>query len=132
MLDLTACAIVWLTIKWPEIEAGPDCEPLVVEREVDLRVELLDDVTKVATMFADGRNVVDVVEALAKDWRKITDRGQTIGFDRANLSRLVLRPGFFDAFQSAYLKALMGKAETRLGNSDASPGGGPEALPTPA
>jgi len=133
MFDLLDRPLLWISVKWPGLKpGGADGTGLAeaVENEIEVRVELK-EADELETIFADGRDGCDVLREVVSDWRRIKSGGQPLPFTPENAKLLMQRqPAFFTAFHVAYLGAIMGRVETREGNSDALPADGQAAAPS--
>lgn len=137
MFDLLDRPLVFIPVKWPGLAQGPDGSAVPIEHVVDIQVEILDQVavnewlvkgSKTQTAPAKQRaHEIDTFRSVAKNWRGLKNSPV---FDDDNIAKLLVWPGFADAFGVAYLNAWNAKVETREGNSVGSPANGPAGGPT--
>lgn len=137
MFDLLDRPLVFIPVKWPGLKQGPDGAAVPTEHVVDIQVEILDQVAvnewlqkgaKTQPTPAKQRiHEIDTFRAVAKNWRGLKNSPV---FDDDNIAKLLVWPGFADAFGVAYLNAWNAKVETREGNSEGSPANGPAGGPT--
>lgn len=135
MFDVLDRPLLWITVRWPGLKpSGPDgtgvAEP--VENEIEILVELKDaDGVKILADPDEEQAKTPKLEAFllfVSDWRKIKSGGTPLPFSSENADLLIKRQlPFFDAFRLAYVNAMLGRIETREGNSDASPQDGQAA-----
>jgi len=137
MFDLLDRPLVFIPVKWPGLKQGPDGGAVSTEHVVEIQVEILDQ-TAVNAWLATGavthddpeaqaKHEIETFRVVAKNWRGL--RNAPV-FDDDNIRRLLVWPGFADAFGNAYLNAWNAKVETREGNSAGSPANGPAGGPT--
>lgn len=147
--DLTAARLIWLPITWPVLESKGDELAEVVEKTVELQVELVDldefrrlfispldedgeprkDAEPPATpeRLEEWAKLDDAARAvrIVKDWRRIKANSVNVTFNEERLRQLLKVPGFGAAlFMKAYPAAYAGMKETRSGNSEGSPATG--------
>jgi len=133
MFDVLDRPLLWIPVRWPGLKpSGPDGLGVAeaVENEIEILVELKDaDGVKLLTDPDEEEAKtpkIDAFMSFATDWRKIKSGGTPLPFSRENADLLIKRQlPFFDAFRLAYINAMLGRVETREGNSDASPQDGP-------
>jgi hypothetical protein len=114
-------ATTWWPVRWLEpIDGGS-----AIEVGIELRFvrKPWDELTAVYQMTN-----FDFITHVARDWRGITDDAdRPVPFAAEPLAELCQRPNFGEAIGAAYVAFLRALPETRLGNFEASPAGGPEA-----
>jgi hypothetical protein len=131
--DLLDRPLVWVPVRWPGLKPGPDdAIGVPVEHEIEALVELL-DIEEIQASVDDQSLVTnaDKAKAFLRGWRKVVAKGVPVPFDDANLAKMFAVPGFRQGLETAYLRALVGKVETREGNSAGSPVDGRAESPAP-
>lgn len=128
-------ATTWWPVSWAEPVDGGD----TVKCRIELKFRRLG--VEESKAGAPQAGDLGFIKWVASDWRDITDdAGRAAPFDDETLIEMVARPAFMIAVGEAYNAFLLALPETRLGNSDPSPAGGPAAgvatadpaaLPTP-
>lgn len=128
MFDLVDRPSVWIAVKWPGLIRGPDEDGLAVSTEFEIEIEIdLVDRDEVAKLFVDGLDrdaEVDLFKRVVHGWRKFKIAGKQAEFNDENIRKLLAVPMFATGFETSYLKAWQGKAETREKNSSRSPDNG--------
>jgi hypothetical protein len=131
MFDVLDRPLLWIPVRWSSLRPGgedPDALAVPVEHEIEVRIEIKDtpDLAPLATPEP-GKEMqrLDALMTYATDWRKVVSGGKPFPFNRENADAFLrAAPAFFDRFHVAYLMAVVGRVETREGNSDASPSDG--------
>lgn len=142
MFDLLARPLIYITVAWPGLIEDEQGNAREVEHSIDLQVELLDRLEFIEWINRESPDLtnrdagiafeVERLRSVVKGWRDVKAGNRAAEFNDENVRRLVLVPGFTDAFTGAYGQAMLGKAKTREGNSAGSPANGPADEPTAA
>jgi hypothetical protein len=141
MFDLADRPLVWIPVKWTVLRPGEGDKEEAVETEVSIKIEVelkdrddiaelsvkmfgLDPEEKPEASIADqlkdakkGREKeVELFMQLVTNWKGVKKSGVDVDFNAENVRAMLGVPGFWGAFQSAYMSACVGKRETRKGN----------------
>jgi hypothetical protein len=115
-------ATTWWPVSWAEPVDGGE----TVQCRIEMKFRRLSVEESKAGQPQPGD--LGFIKWVAVDWRHITDdAGRAAPFDDETLIEMVARPAFMIAVGEAYNAFLLALPETRLGNSDPSPAGGPAA-----
>lgn len=113
-------ATAWWPVSWAEPVDGGE----TVQCRIELKFRRLSK-EEAATVVTEDAAFIRFV---ATDWRHITDEaGRPAPFDEENVTEMAARPAFSIAVAEAFGAFTQALPETRLGNSDPSPAGGPAA-----
>lgn len=143
MFDLADRPLVWIPVKWTVLRPGEGDHKDAIETEVSIKIEVelkdRDDVAEIsvklfgldvedddkpqpsiADQLKDAKKGRDKEVALfleiVRDWQGVKKDGVEQPFSAENVRLMLGIPGFWGAFQSAYMSACVGKLETRKGN----------------
>lgn len=144
MFDLLARPLIYITVAWPGLIDDDQGNAREVEHSVDLQIELLDRAEFIEWLQREPPEEgpgnregaiefeLERLRGVVKGWRDVKAGGRAAEFNADNLRRLLLVPGFPEAFTAAYGSAMVGKVKTREGNSAGSLANGPADEPTAA
>lgn len=80
-----------------------------------------------------GMTDAEFITAVAIDWRGVVDHDSApLAYTPTNVAKVLDVPGCAEAIGAAFRSCFHAAPETRLGNSEPSPAGGPAAAPAPA
>jgi hypothetical protein len=138
LFDLADRPRAWIEVSWPGLAPGDD-DGLAqeIEHKIELKVEIVDRPEfkrlfprMIGDEVSPEVDELDILMRLVSDWRqagskkKVLNKGKEVPFNRANCALLLRTPMFGNAFTTAYVGAVGGKAKLREGNSDGlQPGG---------
>lgn len=147
--DLQTKRLVWIEVTWDALESRGDELAEVVQRTIELQVELV-DLDEFGRLFIsplddDGNprpgavpeatperiaewqkmNDTDRALAVVKDWRRVRSGGKVVPYSDEGMRHMMRIPNFPPAlFLNAYPRAYAGMKDTRRGNSKSSPADG--------
>lgn len=114
-------AAVW----WPVTIDVPTDGGTVEQQRFELKFKRM---TVPESQGLNDLNAIDFLKAVAIDWRGVEDDGKPVPFTPENAVLLLdQQVGLAAAVVNAWTKFWFAEPETRLGNSEPSPAGGPAA-----
>jgi len=145
VFDLLDRPLIFIPVEWPGLIANDAGDAVPTTHSLEVQIELLDR-AEFTEWMKEGSTEADeelsqadkiarersTFRRVAKGWRKIKANGRVPEFSDENIERLLMFPGFNNAFGTAYIAAWSGKVATREGNSAGSPVNGPGGEPTDA
>lgn len=145
MFDLADKRLAWIKVRFPGFRSNGDAPGEVVEHEIELQVDLVDrdefgrlflrpdEAEKPEEAKAyDALTELDRFKSVVSNWRGVAMNGASVSFTDDHIKRLLNVPNFGDGFNTAYLLAWQGKADTRTGNSNGSLANGQASGPAAA
>lgn len=121
---IKAGAATWWPVKWNEPADGGQ----VVEQQIEMKFRRVSPARfEELREASSSKDDIWFINAIAADWRGVADEDGPLAFTEANVRRMLEIQGWALAVGTAFAKCHFAQAETRLGNSEGSPAGGPVA-----